>query len=702
MVLLLTILGFKKNIMKKNNELEELAKILAVNHVDVSLRLHEEGNPFSKIMSSKIDRSAFPRSRNILIVGAGASKAANDNLNTAEKVAAELEKKLVGDNEELRDLLNEEILRLSNIYNLEPKSFETKLLAFTKFFPKKVRSEIGQFFHSDFKFFPNLFYEVVAHLFKHRFIDVIISFNFDELLDQIILEEMADSEYHYIYSDGHCPVNEDLVTDHRFKKPIYIKPHGTASHPSTLRFTREAYEELPHNIYELITYLVSGKTNIEEQGLEHIPVNLISAGFAMESFEFNQILASNLDKGTKFYHINLDKFESNNSALNKNLSIRTTKVTKKLTLDHIAKYLWEYTAASFIDIYQPKGIDRHLMVNLLFESERHRSRSPNETAAYAKDRLLFEIFVSIINNKGLISLEHLVTGRAGIYFNLLKSIDDNSKGFHHYMQLMGLTKYKGHVETTYVLEDSQCERFNFESILNFSYSRLCEAMSPKRKEALGRPGTLKKFKSYCKKIYYSNLKNLTPRFKNPHFELFNGIKNHHVINTNLLWSYKFRELLQRKKSWDVIMVISESGGVLLNEFNKSFLANKKIFLITANERIQQKFDGINIVGGIPKVLPWWIHNRHMVLFIKEKSSKKVKHWKDKWDLYRGIYYTSIFSNRVNPVYIKEQDDKEIMLGIFGRYWFRATSYDEDLNPSIRITKSWEEIDNSLNDLANME
>lgn len=681
--------------------IKELAKKLAINYVDVSLRVNEENSSFSKVMNFDVNRELLPRSRNILIIGAGASLSANSNLNTAKKVANVLEEKLVGKNEELKKLLDEEKSRLSNIYTLDGNAFETELLAFIKFFPKKVRKEISRIFHSDFRYFPNLFYEVIAHLFKHRFIDVIINFNFDELLDQIIAEEMADTEYYYIYSDGHCPKTKDLVNNHRFKKPIYIKPHGTASHASTLRFTREAYEELPHDIYELLNYLVSGKTDIKEVGLDHIPVNLISAGFAMESFEFNQILASNLEKGSSFYHINPDEFQSKNTELTEKLDVKHIEVTNKLSLDDIAKYLWKYTSESFIKEFKPKGIGRHIMANHLFNSEKNKDRNPLETITYAEDRILFEIFIATLNNEGIISLEHLVNGRVGIYFNLLKSKKNRSISLHSFIEKMGLSKYKGHVRTTYILEQENCDRFDFASMFGFLYKKLTIEMSSERKLCLNLDITSQLLEEHCDRIYSSNLKNLTPKFRNPHFGLFTGIKSQHVINTNLLWSYRFRELLQRDEDWDVMLVISETGGVLSNLYNKKLLKNKSIFLVTATEKKKRDFQGINIVGNNPKTLPWWIHNRHMVLFVKEITNEKASNWREKWKLYRGIYYTSRFSNRVNPVYIKNKEDLETMLSIFGRYWFRANSYnDKDSNPSIRITRGYDEIDDTLNNMIN--
>ena len=43
----------------------------------------------------------------------------------------------------------------------------------------------------DVRYYPGLAYEILAHLMKHGFIDAIINFNFDEVLDQAIEDELG-------------------------------------------------------------------------------------------------------------------------------------------------------------------------------------------------------------------------------------------------------------------------------------------------------------------------------------------------------------------------------------------------------------------------------------------------------------------------------------------------------------------------------
>lgn len=145
---------------------------------------------------------------------------------------------------------------------------------------------------------PTLFYHLVAHLFKHRFIDVIINFNFDELLDEVLNEELSKDGFDTILSDGDCKPIEKLCENNRLRQPLYIKPHGTASHKSSLRFTKDQYHELPGDMRKLIHDLLNCKAEDLTKKL-----NLITVGFELVSIEFNEILKKTVAKDTQIFSI---------------------------------------------------------------------------------------------------------------------------------------------------------------------------------------------------------------------------------------------------------------------------------------------------------------------------------------------------------------------------------------------------------------
>lgn len=162
--------------------------------------------------------------------------------------------------------------------------------------------EIRDFLHdfTEYKNSPSLFYEVAAHMFKHSFIDVIINFNFDELLDNAIEEELGRNNYRFVLSDGDCFDVVDAMVDGRIKTPIYIKPHGTVSHKTSLRFTKSHYLEMSTKMKEFIAKLVSGYCGEDKRAISK--VNLISVGFNMESVEFKKILQEHLPHESRIFH----------------------------------------------------------------------------------------------------------------------------------------------------------------------------------------------------------------------------------------------------------------------------------------------------------------------------------------------------------------------------------------------------------------
>lgn len=243
----------------------------------------------------------------------------------------------------------------------------------------------------------NLNYSIIAHLFKNRFIDIIINFNFDELLDRAIDEELGHTGYDKILSDGDCKPIKDISIDKRLRQPLYIKPHGTASHKSTLRFTKDQYHELPLDMRNFIGDLISCEK--EQSGR---PVNLITMGFNMESIEFNEILTNKLNPKSSIFNIFFhseevdfkkeakkvyDKvnsiFSSDNNTDSPNIFLigsefyskgshsfsTSDKISLKsedCSLGNLSKILFENTLRFFNQLYEPRNIHKHNLLSNIF------------------------------------------------------------------------------------------------------------------------------------------------------------------------------------------------------------------------------------------------------------------------------------------------------------------------------------------------
>ncbi|HLF87805.1 MAG TPA: SIR2 family protein [Anaerolineales bacterium] len=353
-----------------NKELDylinEIAGCLIKNHLKNSL----EQSEWDILIKDDVLKDRIER-RVLAIVGAGASKIAGLPL------ANEALKKLKDEASMPSKALEAELERLTQIYKLDRDAFETYLRALSTsvFEAQKLRDNLQKMYGH--RFMPVLSYEILAHMLKHRFLDAIINFNFDELLDQSIEDELDPEEYYHILSDGDCP-DEGKLRETYPELPFYIKPHGTAGYKSTLRFTREDYYGLPFDIQRVLRYLLTEK-----------PVVLLIIGFGMQSFEFNHIL-EDAHPDSRMYHINLK-----NPVKNTHLApFSCNRLLDIKTLDGVngaLRKIWESVRKGFQEEYKPRDITRHILITQTF----FHDINDYNVERYLQGRTIIELCLSI-------------------------------------------------------------------------------------------------------------------------------------------------------------------------------------------------------------------------------------------------------------------------------------------------------------------
>ena len=227
---------------------DALAARLLDRHIEVSspgrLSAHF---PIPRV--SERTRPLHSSTRTIAVVGAGASAPVFGR--SQELVSGVLE--LDPD----RAALEQAIERIGfDLQQDQPTpSFETALAAVGRSpeGEKRVREHIVDRYRC---YFPILYrYELLAHLLKHRFLDAIVSFNFDELLDRSVRDELGDTSYCSVISAKDTLANVFDPDNERYL-PVYIKPHGTVSAPSTLKFTRESYFDAEPGIADVLRKII--------------------------------------------------------------------------------------------------------------------------------------------------------------------------------------------------------------------------------------------------------------------------------------------------------------------------------------------------------------------------------------------------------------------------------------------------------------
>ena len=285
---------------------------------------------------------------------------------------------------------------------------------------------------------------------------VIINFNFDELLDNAIEEEVGKNNYFHILHDGDCPTMSELIEDSRLKVPVYIKPHGTSTHTTTLRFTKQHYLDISPEIKNILKSLIAGERDTDSKD-KIKRVNLICVGFDLTSLEFNEILNETpLPEESRIYHIAhgnskkeiRDKFTLNQlgkcigkKGENRFFTIdienfNSTYPDKILSpYAEIFSVLWRAIYSKFQEMYRPRSIGRHEILAYIFYRKKSNNspqnsyfklaknlseRTNNNIRSYFIDRIMVEIALSLNRSGGIVDVIHLLNGRIGDYFGLYR------------------------------------------------------------------------------------------------------------------------------------------------------------------------------------------------------------------------------------------------------------------------------------------
>ncbi len=265
-------MGGKSQSLDRDRWLDSLAHFLIARHISVSIPDHAMRHDLLAEEESAIWEQCRHKFRCIAVIGAGASAPVLDR---GDDLANGLiEKFNIG-----QAAVEAERERLGRITAVDPTEFEAQLSAIGQTLgnSRRVRAAISDLYNVRHPTI--LAYELLAHLLKHRFVDAIISMNFDELLDQSLDDELGIGEYERIVSDRDCVNTQSDVFAPDYL-PLYIKLHGTASEPESLRFTRESYYDSPVQV------------GTEAARLFQVPECIVlNIGFGMASFDLHRLLA---------------------------------------------------------------------------------------------------------------------------------------------------------------------------------------------------------------------------------------------------------------------------------------------------------------------------------------------------------------------------------------------------------------------------
>jgi SIR2-like domain len=647
--------------------LSELAEVLLVRHLqeswpkpqDETHGWFREGSP---------PRCYEDKVRVVAVIGAGASAPI---FAVADELASELEEEVDVDKADREA----ELARLATVYRLNPEGFETRLAAIcrTPEAERKVRAKISERYRHHH---PTLLvYELLAHLLHHRFLDAIISFNFDELLDQSIDDELSPAEYTKIVSE------RDIEPDTELAGPLYIKMHGTASEPDSLRFTRERYYWTPKSILTLVE---------NQFDVDHLAV--LNFGFRMNSFDLQRLLSK--PRELSIYNFDPQKFDpkvrtaieklrkqereqersGRSSSYDKPggadlsgfkadskeafLPQLTTELIGELALacegEHSGPASWRST------------LRHEAVVELLRESD---AVSRPHYVEYLRRRTILEIAFSAAKGRGAIAIASMVNDRCGRYYDLYHLTAGTTADSWPKLCYAGGLIESNRSPESYAVLPRVCTDGGDESNLHrlrlADPGKLAEHVMKNMIVAPEREQRARELLSETLRTLQTDteieMHSCDDRICSKVFE------KPLILKTLTAFQGWTLEMLHSERDYNELWVVAESGNWIEQKEIKDEL--KKRCSDDGEIRMIRAFD--TKLSLPPKItqtirpLPWGRHNRHMTIIC------------DHGKPLAAIYFVRrLRSPTVTPVYLSEQKDLDRVANSFEVLWREATAYEE--------------------------
>jgi len=401
--------------------LNELANEMVLRHSFLSTQDFEELAELTELQNIADQRNA----RIIVAVGAGASAPVAYR---SQELIDSL-RQMPGFNRRRHERA---IDRANFDIGLPEDDFEMQLDAMTKTAEQRedVCSQISRIYSTRH---PTLLvYELLAHLMRHRFIDAIINFNWDELLDQSIEDEMGHGEYIEIISDRDCRASIQIDPSNQLYVPLHLKLHGTASDPETMRFTREAYFNIPERIRTTLRNLVGTQRCI-----------VICVGYGLSDADFSEILTQPVELRV----FNLSANPLSPESISKVQSKRNTGVKQVTSFCDVCpdysslggpetpdgrrlmQYSCDYLLDALVDAIHERAdsgpfehvhlrsANRHRLLSQMMAWEASLNADGDAYVHYLRDRCVIEILFASVRGCGLLSVASLVQDRCGHYFD---------------------------------------------------------------------------------------------------------------------------------------------------------------------------------------------------------------------------------------------------------------------------------------------
>jgi len=668
--------------------LDPLADFLIARHINASIASDDLELRRSMLAETPdVWKQTERRFRCIAVVGAGASA-------PVLKRGDDLAKSLIQQFHVDQNAVQAEHERLKRITAVDPEEFESQLAAIgaTIGDARRVRAAISELYNLRH---PTVqAYELIAHLVKHRFLDAVISMNFDELLDQSLEDELGAGEYARIVSDRDC-VNVQTKPEKDDYLPLYIKLHGTASEPDSLRFTRESYYDSPVGVGTVTTELFDIPECI-----------VVNVGFGMGSFDLHRLLArpermflfdlskEELSEGAKEaieeereeherepaehqpkdgegstgvdsdrqMQALLERIESRGDGLLERapsvISLRSVK-----RHDVIASLLGPYSGPGRRLIELPRGLED---ARFAVDPEVRAANYAETYADYLWRRAILELAMAMARGRGLISIGALAVDRGGHYFDEYRRYaGDESETWRDLYTLVGFEQDEKvpdifRAASEIRLDDGKGEgekwhdlpRLDMEGLTLRILPHVVDAPSDADQTILR--DTLVELGEGIEYELHSRDDRICAK-------TFTAPMTLKTISAHDIYSFELIRLAAEDGPGSSVDIISETGDWLVG---RKDLAEKldrvgQVRLIVAFTtelpRLRERFPNLLVAQQQP-----WRHNRHMIIVKRDAELRRA--------LYFARHHRTPY---VTPVFVRRRRDIRVLETTFDDRWEKA-------------------------------
>jgi hypothetical protein len=567
---------------------------------------------------------------------------------------------------------------------------------------------------------PQLGYELLAHFMKHQFVDHLLTFNFDELLDESVANELGANEFVTIASD------QDISTRPVSELPHLIKLHGTMSRPETLRFTRTATASLPPAMTRLLDELVFDLPVNGRRPTAARKTYLISLGYGWRDPDLLHWLSARraylegLLVLTTHHNVARLRGLFTGSRNGQSTHIGVLDINElcqagpdQIAVDLLLAALWSELERCMTAAQIPfMPASRHLLLGYMFGPNAGKPGTPvNEHEALR--RFVTEFVLHLAKCKGMVNLSTMAGNeRINRYYGPVRD-RFSTRARRADTDLISLvtspTFIKTHQHARAGLPGRWTVRMSeYPDVKETYYAtaanerELAQPLLNSNRFNVGSPDRLKYEPKHRKIVPDTSLED-GKDFIEHHIEaIFNGpeIEVERRFNSRVSWSLRsaqpittYIDMHNRTKEvmnepWTDLLVIAESGAWLTSPETVARVTSRSprtILLIEADQPPAHEWplrSKISLdltatwksyadrdVRVLSSPLSWWQHNRHMTLAFSEKGRRLICHG--------GIYFRRRHkASRIQPMLIERNDREDVAELVMTFLSYLRRSFDE--------------------------